>query len=422
MKRWGFVAILFVCAAHAESLSLQEAERLTRQHQPSLRQQHASTVSAKARVEELRAPLLPQGVAAAGYQIGTNNQLGFGTPSFTPSGSYSASVGGTQLVYDFGRTWDRFRAAQASEAAQQATEQAWWLGVLFDVRSAYFAAGATQALVEVAQQTLASEEKHLKQIEGFVAVGTRPEIDLAQARTLRANAKVQLITAQSSSATARAQLNLAMGVERDTEFTVSDEVLAEVLQEGSGLDALLDEALKARPEFVSLQQQIRAQQLTVSSVRGGYWPSVGVFSGVSTTGRQPDGPGLNWNSGISLSWNFFSGFATRAQEAQAAAALEGLEAQSDAFRQQVRLAVERARLGVLSAGESLAASGEALANAQLRLRLAEGRYQTGVGTVLELSDAQLALTQASAQAVQAKFNLSSARAALLQALGRDATP
>ncbi len=410
MNRWTLGLVLLTSATQADSISLEQAEAMAHQHQPSLRQAHANTVGARARADELRGPLLPQATAVAGYQLGTGN---------LPFGAYSAGLSGTLLVYDFGRTWQRYRAAQASQAAQEANEDASWLSVLFDLRSAYFGAGANQALVEVAKEALASQEKHLKQIEGFVEVGTRPEIDLAQARTLRANAKVQLITFQSNAAAARAQLNLAMGIERNTEFTVSDQVLAEVPGERTDLDVLMDEALKARPEFVSLQQQLRAQELTISSVRGGYLPSIGVFSGVALNNRVVDAPAVNWNAGVGLNWNFFSGFQTRAQEGQAVAVLEGLQAQSDGFRQQVRLAVERARLGVLSADESLAAAGEALANAQIQLRLAEGRYQTGVGTVLELSDAQLGLTQASAQAVQARFNLSSARAALLQALGRD---
>jgi outer membrane protein len=88
------------------------------------------------------------------------------------------------------------------------------------------------------------------------------------------------------------------------------------------------------------------------------------------------------------------------------------------LRQQLRLEVDQAWLSVRAAKAALGAAAEAVENARLRLGLAEGRYQTGVGSAIELGDAQLALTSAEAQKVQADYNLAIARAQLLKALGR----
>jgi outer membrane protein len=93
-------------------------------------------------------------------------------------------------------------------------------------------------------------------------------------------------------------------------------------------------------------------------------------------------------------------------------------AQFDLVREQLRLEVQQTRLSVRAARASLGAVQEALANARLRLRLAEARYQTGVGSAIELGDAQVAVTAAAVQAVQAEQRLSTARAQLLKALGR----
>ncbi len=84
----------------------------------------------------------------------------------------------------------------------------------------------------------------------------------------------------------------------------------------------------------------------------------------------------------------------------------------------MRLELEQARLGVRAARATLVASEEAAEAARERLVLAEGRYETGVGSVLELADAQVALTAALGQRVQAKFQLAAARSQLLRALGR----
>ena len=90
----------------------------------------------------------------------------------------------------------------------------------------------------------------------------------------------------------------------------------------------------------------------------------------------------------------------------------------DGLRQSVRLDVDQARLAVRASKAALAASGDAVTNARERLKLAEGRYQAGVGNAIELGDSQVALTSALAQQVQADQKLAAARAQLLRALGR----
>ena len=98
--------------------------------------------------------------------------------------------------------------------------------------------------------------------------------------------------------------------------------------------------------------------------------------------------------------------------------LEAAKAQADTVRQQVRLDVEQARLAVRAAKAALDAAGDALVNAQELLRLAEGRYETGVGSIIELGDAQVALTAAAQQKVQAEYTVATARAQLIRAIGR----
>jgi len=398
-------------------VTLEEAVRAARASQPQLQQARAGTEAAAARADEALAPLLPQLSGNASLKRQTDRSL-FPQPGGPPFNTWS--FGGTlsQLVWDFGQTSGRWQSARESAAAQRDAERSTAMQVLLGVRTAFFTARAAKDLVGVAHETLENQEAHLRQIQGFVEVGTRPEIDLAQARTDRANAQVQVINAENGYETAKAQLNQAMGVEAPTDYDVADDALAPVEGEDQPLEALLAEALRARPDVASLEGQARAQQATIGSVRGAYLPSLGVSAGVADTGPALDTTVLNWNAAATLTWNLFQGGLTRAQEREAEANLTGLEAQVAAIRQQVRLDVDQARLAVRADKAALAAAGEALVNARERLRLAEGRYQIGVGSAIELGDAQVALTSAAAQRVQADYNLSSARAQLLRALGR----
>jgi outer membrane protein len=412
-----------------KALSLERAQRTARERQPQIRQAQASTAAAQARVDEARSGLLPQVSAGANYQRGTSNFAarpgsvpsslgGVGNASWDTANYFSFNATASQLVWDFGRTLGQYRSAQAGAEAQQLSEKTAGQQVLLNVTAAFFNARATKALVTVARESLGNQAKHLEQVQGFVDVGTRPQIDLAQARTAVANSRVQLVNAENNYETAKARLNQAMGVEGPTDYDVADDSLPAVNGEDLATDPLVEEAVKARPEIASLQSQLRAQELTGQALRGNYWPSLGVSTGFTDAGNKLDGLVWNWNAQATINWALYSGGLTRAQEQEAEANLRSLQAQADALRQSVRLEVEQARLAVRAAKETLASTLEALTNAQEQLRLAEGRYQTGLGNALELSDAQLALTNAQSQRVQADFNLASARAQLLKALGR----
>jgi outer membrane protein len=264
-----------------------------------------------------------------------------------------------------------------------------------------------------------NQERHLHQIEAFVRAGIRPDIDLAQARTDLANAKVQLVTGTNNVAVSQAQLRQAMGVVSDGEqaYQLGDVALPAVAGEDGPLGPLIDAAVGARPELSSIQRQRRAQELLVSALRGGYGPSLSAIASVTDVGVQVDHLTPNWFGGLSLSWPILQGGFTRGQIHEATGTLDSLAAQEDVLRLQVRVDVEAARLGVRAAKATITAAEEALLNAREQLRLAEGRYANGIGSVIELGDSQIAFSNASAQSVQARFGLSTARAQLLAATG-----
>jgi len=278
--------------------------------------------------------------------------------------------------------------------------------------------GVQRALVEVGRESVANMERHLEQIRGFVAQGIRPEIDLLQARTDLANARVTLINAQSAYLTAKAQLNQAMGVVRDTDYEVADEGLAAIPGEDGPGDTLVKQALSSRPELASLQKQTKALELTVSSLRGAYGPTLSGVGGVSEAGPALDALGLHWNIGLSLNWPIFQGGLTRGEVREARANVSAAQAELTQATLNVRFQVEQARLNLRSAKAAIVAAQDARDNAKERLRLAEGRYEAGVGSIIELDDAAVAAVAAGAQLVQAEYNLSAARAGLLSALGK----
>ncbi len=415
---------------NAPVVTLAEAVRAARAHQPSLDLARGNSVTARGQADQVRGALLPQLSGTFSYKQGTGNYVpqpgGMAqasgqalTSSLSTFGQWYGGLSANQLVYDFGETINRWKAARAASDAVDATLQTTEAQIDYNARSTFFTARAAKDLVGVARDTLANQEKHLAQVKGFVEVGTHPEIDLSQAKADRATAELQVITAENNYAVARAMLNQAMGVERSVDYDLSDEEMPPVPEEDAEVETLIDDAKQARPEIANLRLNLRSQELGLRSARDMYWPALSLSGTAYDSGPYLNRTNWNFYGLVTLSVPLLQGGAIDAQIHQAQGQVVQAQAQLETERQQVRLDVEQARLGIRAAKAAITAADDALANTRDRLRLAEGRYTTGVGSIIELGDAQVALTTAAAQKVSAQYQLYTARAQLLKALGKN---
>jgi outer membrane protein len=416
--------------AEAQPLSLAEALRIARAQSPVLKRASAQAAAADARADGSRARLLPQVTSSANYQRTTDNPVqrpGFGVlrpqPRYlngTTNGvdSFVFQIVANQVVFDFGVTTETLKADRETARAQADSARAALLDTEYQVRNAFFLARAQRALIHVAEHTLANQQKHLAQIDAFVEVGTRPEIDLAQARTDVANARVQLLSAQNAYAAAKQNLKLLLGADPAADYEVNDDTLEPLHEEDAALDPLFELARAERPEFGAATRLLRAQALRTRAAKGRFGPALSATAAMSEQGI--DLRRLTWNAfaGATLSWPLIEGGAVVAAVHESEANQRALEADLLALEQRVRVQLEQARLALQAAKASLSAAADAQEAARARLQLAEGRYEAGVGNAIELGDAQLALTAADAQRVQFEYNLASARAQLLGALGK----
>jgi outer membrane protein len=208
-----------------------------------------------------------------------------------------------------------------------------------------------------------------------------------------------------------------MGEPTPTPYELSEDELPPLAEESRAANALVDDALKRRPELSVLQRQRLAQTHVIESLKGGYGPALSATAGATETGTTLDHLVPNWLVGASLTWPLLQGGLTRGQVREANANLAALDAQLETLRLQVRVEIEGALLDVRASKATVGAVADAVTSAEEQLRLAEGRYRAGLGNAIELGDSQLALTTAQAQAVQARFELAAARARLAVSLG-----
>jgi outer membrane protein len=402
----------------ARVLTFEEAVALARRNAPALRTAQANAQASAALAYQARAPLLPQVFASGTYQRETFNRLPTTFLGGGPSSNFWTFTANLNQSLVNVSLWNQLGAATATARSSADTARFVLQQVLLTVENAFFTARAAKDLVIVAKVTLDNQDAHLKQTEAFVRVGTHPAIDLATAQATRANAVVQLVRAQNGYDTARAALNQAMGVVGPLDYDVASESYPPVEGENLPIDALFAEALKNRPDYQAAEEQVRASEKSVAAAEGGYFPTLGL-----STGFTRDGPGFgdltsNWFAGATLTVPIFQGGLTRGQVSQQRANLSAAISQRDLLILEIRTEVEDARLGVLASVAALSAAKDAVTAAHEQLRLAAGRFRTGVGNAVEYSDGQVTSTNAEAQLVQAEATLAQSRVSLLQALGR----
>jgi outer membrane protein len=406
----------------APTLTLDEALRCARTH-PHVARSAAAEAQAGARSREAFAGFLPSGQANASYTRATSNSAaapaasgGVGLARGSTNQTfpfYAGSLNLTVPIWDFGRTLGAVRSARESEAAARQDLAAARHDVDADVRAAYFGALAAQELVQVADDTIAQMQKHLDFAQASLEVGRRTRFDVSRAQVDLTNARIQKIQADNGVATARATLAAAVGE------PVGDLRLV-APSEPDGPDPVPSEAarraLERRPELAALARRIAAADEAVGAAKSAWYP---VLAGNGQLGwRGEDFPLVrNWQVGVSLTWPFLDGGADLARVQESRAVVQGAQAAREAEALQVRAEVEQAALAVIEAHARRDAAAVLVAQARENLELAEGRYQAGVGTIIELADAQAALTSARAQGVRAGYDLATARARLQRAVG-----
>jgi outer membrane protein TolC len=320
-----------------------------------------------------------------------------------------------QLLFDFGRTLDSIRSAiaivEASTADLETTRQA----VILNTKQAYYSVLSAQRLLQVAEETVQQNQKHLELAQARFDVGLAPRFDVTQAQVQVSNAVLNLVTARNNVALGYETLRTAVGETGPFNVTLVDVLERQVVSFDEA--TALARAYANRPEVVSLQAQQRAQAEQVSALQKQYLPSITGTAQYNWTGREyPLQQGWLW--GVSLTVPLFDDIQTVAQVGEAQATLRNLQAQEENLRLQVALEVHQNLLNLHQAEESIRVSEQTLVQARENLDLAEGRYAAGVGNIIEVTDAQVSLTSARANNIQALYAYKTTLAQLEKAVGQ----
>lgn len=410
-----------------EVLTLDRAVEIALQQQPSLRQTRAAYEAAQGRIDQARVATRPTLSVSASVGAGST-RTGLcldGSVSPTCGGFFAAgftsglNAQASWRIYDFGQTQQTLRAAELQAEASAAGVDVTALDVRVGVERAYFEAVARAQLVKVAEATVTSEDQHLDQARRFVAAQAKDPIEVAQAQARAATARSSLAQARSAEAIALANFRAAMGWVDALRTPVPDPRWPVPLDESPPeLDVLVGAARQQRPEFFRIDKQVAAAEATVVAAQYTRRP---ILSANASTQWNPSSTNIKpepaWNAGVVLRWEVFDGGRSEAEQRIARANLAAARAERDALLVQLTSQLELSRAQIIANRANVAASEEAVTAARAQLRLAEARYTQGLGSQIELADAQWAVTTAEGNIVQAHWQLADAWTQLRRAMG-----
>jgi outer membrane protein TolC len=396
-------------------LSLPDVISIAMATQPEIQARLSDYDAARARVFQALSPMLPQVTGTWSYSRAR-------TAVSTPAGGIFQNFEGTfttgrltlsQLLFDFGKNLAATDAASRLADIVKEDVEVQRDAIALTVKEAYFNLLFAKRLITVAQQALDRAELNLRSAQGFYEVGTRPKSDVTRAEVDVANARVDLIRANNAERLARVALNTGMGIAVDSPTEVQDVAGFEpfVIDPAS----LLPEARRGRPEYRRAKLAVEAADAAARREFRNFFPDI---TGNASVGATSLDYLQVWDLGVALNWDIFDGGNKIARYREASAAVKAAQARVRATELDIWQQAEQASINVQESGERIQAAQKAVESARENFRLSQGRFDAGVGTIIELTDAQLALTQAQFTEAQAVNDYRISVARLERALGR----
>jgi len=430
MRRLSLVCVVVSIASgisFAQLMTLQECVEIALRTHPQIRLALSQREASLARLRQAQAQWRPE-LNLMGTQRQQGPTVSFIVPLPPPHPPREISVvrPSTQLlnlelrqsIYDGGRFTANIRSARYLLDASDASLQATLAQLTLRVTEAYADVLAAQALEEVARQSVERVQVVLKMAKARLEAGVAPRFDVLRAESELAAAQEQLLTAQNAVALAKAALNQLLG--RPTNAPIEVAPLPEPITPSSETlqtETFLTQALAHRPELLAVEAQVQAAQERVNFAKADKNPLLFLSSNYqrqTATGFSRD---YSWSVNLIVQFPLFDSGRRESVVQEQEALLQQALAQREQLQRQIALEVEQAVRNYQVALQRLNTARAALASAEEAFRLARVRYEAGVGTQVEVLVAQVALTRARANEIQALYDAHKAFARLVYATG-----
>ncbi len=399
----------------SDTLTLEQCVQIALKYNPSIRLAEGGLESSQSQLKLSESQYMPQisGTASAARNGGT-----FLFGPIARAGyfdNFSAGFTAQQMIFDFGKTISRVSASSDLVKVSHQNLRSAKEDVVLNTHISYFNFLAAERVQEVDSETVDQALDHLRQAKAFYKAGTVPQYDVVNAEVEVANARVSLIQARNNLKIARVQLENVLGVRLPAGVGLDDNL--EVTYVDVSVEQAIETALRNRPELLASQAQVQANKSLLTEAWTENLPNISASAGYKWNGADPQPLYPSWNVGLTFSLPIFEGFALDAGIDEARANLKSAQASNQIVMQTMYLDVQQQEYALQEARERITAAKKLVEQASEALRLAVGRYNSGTGSAIEETDAQVTLANARISYIQSLYDYNVSNAQLRRAMG-----
>jgi outer membrane protein len=387
------------------TLTLAQAEALALKNNPQITIGKLRALAAQQYVREARSALLPNAylsVTAVDSNPGSRLAAGgLNNPILFPRAAAGATVG--QLITDFGRSTNLLSSSQYQAKAEDQNSAATTAQIILAVDQAFYNALETKDLVTVAQKTVDSRQVLVDKIKALTNAKLKSDLDLSFSAVDLARGKLLFLEAKNNYETSLAVLSAILGFPDEQNFQLVDEP-APIAPPARDILTLIQQALQQRPEVAALQDQVQAAEKFGSAEHDLWRPTV---SALGVVGEAPvrDNHIPNWYGAVGVNINIpiFNGSLYNARAKAADLQTELNRQKLSDLRNNIARDVRNSWQDTNGAYERLSVTQQFREQASLSLDLAQARYNLGLGSIVEFSQAELQKTEADIADTDAKY-------------------
>jgi outer membrane protein len=387
------------------TLTLAQAEAIALKNNPQITIGRLRALVAQQNVREARSALMPNAYAsltAVAANPGSRLTAGFlNNPTLYPRAAAGASV--TQLVTDFGRTTNLLSSSEYGAKAEDQNAAATRADILLVVDQAFYNSLETKALVTVADETVHARQTLVDKIQALTNAKLKSDIDLSFSNVELARAKLLLLEAQNNYEASLAALSAILGYSDEQNFQLVEET-SPANPPAADVAPLIQQALQQRPEIKALQFEVESAQKFGSAEHDLWRPTVNALGVVGQAPVRDDHiPSWYGAVGVNINIPVFNGFLYNARAKAADLQTEVNRQKLLDTRNNLARDVRNAWQDSRRAFERLSVTQQLREQASLALDLAQARYNLGLGSIVEFTQAELQKTDADIQDTDAKY-------------------
>ena len=401
-------------SAHAMSLSLTEAIDTALAANTALRITAEGERSADAALKQARGKNSIS--AEAGDTLRTSKAKDEDAQT-----SNSLSLSARLPLYSGGANEANIAASELGVRAARLTTERAREDLKYEVTAAYWDAVEAGKKIEVQRDTVNKYDAHLKNVTALYEAGAQAKIDVLRSSVELSNARQELTRAENTYAVSLAALRNLLNISRTEPLTLTSEVAYQPFE--TSVENCISYANRSRLDLAEERMKVQQKELAVESARAGKKPTVSLTLGTGLTSqfRPRHDTNADVSASVGVSWNIFDSGVTRA-------AIEAAEAERDIAlltlkktEETIDLNLRKAYLNMREAEQRFTSTGDAVRQAREDYHIANERYRAGEGILLDIIDAQTALSAAETNAISARYDYARCRAQVENIMGTELT-